>query len=137
VSHPWVNAPIVAVVPKMRCWNREHDSMPVFCGALASAMRPGSSLFSTKYFCESHRTETDIAIPSDIVFRRVNITLSVLVAGVSMHAPTAQVEAVNLVKDALASAAMVVTVLEVDSLVCRGVVEPGPGKGRRGSGSLG
>jgi len=91
--NPLERVPAVAVCPQIRCYARQGSALGSLCGAPARWRRPGRLWFEDAFFCDAHRSESDLAIAGDVVVRRVRLSVDVLMTGASMTAPEAQIEA--------------------------------------------
>lgn len=121
------HVPRCTIAPPLRCYHRTGNSLQPFCGHAASWMRPGRDWFSVEYFCNLHHETCDVAIPAEHAFRRVRLTVDVLLAGVSINSPIAQGEAVAQLEAAVQSIGGVLDVSRVlSTVVCS---SPGLGPG--------
>lgn len=87
-------------------------------------------MFVAAYFCDAHRSSGDVAIPADVVFRRVRVQVEVLMAGASILAGEAQAEAVARLKTAVNQAGGVFSLTAVQSSVGRYVTPAALGQAK-------
>lgn len=83
------------LVPKLRCFERVGGRDGSICGHPARWMRPDTAICVGGYFCDTHRKVGDLPIAADAPFRRVRLTVDVLMSGASWSAPIAHSEALG------------------------------------------
>lgn len=119
MSSPLSHVPAVAIAPPARCYFRLGDSSSTICGNFARWLRPGNHWFDPEYFCDLHRASSDIAIPSEWVFRRVRFELEVLITAAALNPSPAHTEALARLDAAVKAAGGVLDVHGVRSSVVR------------------
>jgi len=124
--------PECSVKPPHRCGRIVSNRPKSFCGALAAWLRAGNALFDDAYFCDAHRSVSDVPIPDTTVVNRVRLSVRVLFAGVSPLLTEARAEAVERLQRAVAAAGGVLQVEDVGSSLVRYGPLPPVGQGNGG-----
>jgi hypothetical protein len=83
------------LVPRLRCFEQVAIRDGGICGRPARWMRIDRAVLRPTYFCDTHRKAADEVIPADAPFRRVRLTVEVLMAGASWTPAIAHAEAVE------------------------------------------
>ncbi len=86
------------------------------------------------FFCNRHRPKGAVAVPASVVFRRVSVVACVDLAGVSMHPPLAQAEALCRLERAIDSVGGRLSLRSVSSQVGRYEPPPPPPRNKGGRG---
>lgn len=120
-----------ATIPPLRCQSYRESLELVVCGARATVMRPVPPGQHPMFFCDVHRAVDDVAIPAEIVVRRVHVTVDVFLSAASCSQNLALAEAVGTVERALSAAGAVPDVTRVTSSIVRGA-RPAPAQARAG-----
>jgi hypothetical protein len=120
--------PQCTIGPPLRCCYRDVGRPGGFCGDLAVAKRPGSLYFAPLYFCGVHRLPADVPIAGERVFRRVRLSLDVLLAAIDPAAPVAQAEALERLELAVKALGGEMDVLRVTSSFVRWTPPAGQGR---------
>lgn len=100
-TNPLARVPAFGIRPPLRCHFRQEHSPRQVCGALAAWKRPGNHLFATRYFCDEHRQASDLELGSELVVRRVRISVDVLFAAACLNDTLAQAEALERLEQAV------------------------------------
>jgi len=122
------DAPAVQVVPPLRCQHQNQNRGDVLCGRPAEWMRPGTAALPPRYFCGWHKRKTDVAVPETGVFRRVSVTVQVLISGASWTPRVAESEAVEQVRAAVERVGGVSSLVSATSHVVRWALRPPVGE---------
>ena len=69
-----------AVRPPLRCFYQYSTSQKSLCGAAACWFRPGPRFELTGFYCRAHHRIGDVPIPDDVLFRRVAVSLEILLS---------------------------------------------------------
>lgn len=83
------------------------------------AFRPGGAWGAHSYLCARHAKPHDLPIPSAVAFRRVRVTALVDFAGTSWAAPNAHIDAVEHLREAVATVGGVLNLVGVTSAIGR------------------
>jgi hypothetical protein len=98
------DVPVFHIRPPFRCWHPIENRPGRVCGELAAWSSPAGASARPGFFCSAHKREGDTAIANDEPFRRVSITLEVLLNGTSYEEHAATMEALSVVERALENA---------------------------------
>lgn len=115
----------VAIAP--RCFHREHPLAPAACGELAEWQRNSGGAFPEGYYCDRHRSASDVPIAADLLIPRVQIVGEITIAGVDFAAARAKGEALDRVIATLATAGGVFSLLSLSARVARVPRQAAPG----------
>lgn len=113
------DVPRFVVAPTLRCQEPLEPGGWKVCGAPAVALRRGVGEMPAGYFCGEHARLGDQEIPPAYLFRRVSVTIDVLFAGASMLPGQAEHEAVERLRELVASAGGVINLHAASSAVGR------------------
>jgi len=120
------------VIPRLHCHFAPPSSPTQVCAGKAVWMAPGTTIGAGGYFCDQHRPIGAIAIADDAVFRRVKLTVQVILGGASWDKSIAQTEALRRLERAVHLLGGYLDVVSVTSEVGRGGPQAcAPGAGLR------
>src|SRR6266542_1545939 len=105
---------------------------PRVCGARAMWMRPPTTLAEPRFFCALHSLAGDVPVPDDALFRRVTVTLEVMLCAVSSNPGVAHAEAVEQLERVIAGAGGVVNLHACRSQLGRWAPQPAVGPQKPG-----
>lgn len=125
------DGPIFNVPIPLRCCQDFGNSGRAFCGAPAVSMRPANGSTLPRYFCEKHARPSDLEIPAERHFRRVQIIIEVLVAGTTAAPGLAELDALSRTISAIESIGGICNLFQVTSQIGRTAGQaPRPGADR-------
>ena len=106
-----------AVRPPLRCFYQYSTSQKSLCGAAACWFRPGPRFELTGFYCRAHHRIGDVPIPDDVLFRRVAVSLEILLSAAAGTDALARAEAVGRVEEGVERLGGLVNLHAVTSVV--------------------
>jgi hypothetical protein len=125
------------VTPPFRCFGRPELPENLVCGARASWMRPAVNGAIAQFFCDRCKGKNDVAIASDVLFRRLTVSLDVMFAAVDLVPGAARAEAVARLELLVQQAGGVICLHGITEQVGRKAAPLPPGVKTAGKGNRG
>ena len=107
------------VKPLLRCFGVDAIRPGTVCGAPAAWTEPAKPGQQQQYFCDKHKRVSSVEIDANPVFRRVTITLDVMLAAVHMTDAGAKTKAWAELERAVSAIGGVVNLHSASSTVGR------------------
>jgi hypothetical protein len=123
--------PMFSVDTPRRCFGLDRDATSSICNRRACWMLAPVNGAAASFYCDLHRRQGVVPIALDVPFRRITLTVDVLLSASSLMSAAAHQEAVATILDALVEAGAVPNLVAITSTIGRFSPSPAPGATNR------